>query len=338
MKAIKITKPGKTELIEVPKPEPGRGEVLLKVDHVGFCGSDLSTYLGKNPMVSYPRIPGHEVAATVVGKGSSVSDKIKSGDKVTVVPYTNCGTCSSCRKGRFNACEHNQTLGVQRDGAMSEYITVPYEKIIKVPDLSSTEAALVEPLTVGFHAIDRVGVTASDVVMVLGCGMIGAGAISGAALRGAKVVAVDIDDEKLATAGKIGANIVINSAVADLHEELQKKLNGISLDVVVESAGNPVTYRAGIEEVAFAGKMVCIGYAKDEVRFPTKLWVQKELDILGSRNASPKDFEDVINLLGSGKFPSEEVITRIVTPEEAPQAFREWADAPGKVFKIMVKF
>ncbi len=324
--------------LKAARPEPGTGEILLKVDLVGFCGSDLSTYLGRNPMVSYPRIPGHEVAATIVETGSGVPPEFKQGDKVTVVPYTNCGVCSSCRKGRFNACEHNQTMGVQRDGAMHEYITIPYENVLRVPDLTSEDAALVEPLTVGFHAVDRAGVTAGDTVMVLGCGMIGAGAVAGAAARGAKVIAVDVDDKKLSTAKKLGADIVINSASVNLHSELQKVLNGEAPDVVVEAAGNPVTYRSGIEEVAFAGKMVCIGYAKEEVSFPTKLWVQKELDILGSRNATPKDFADVIGLLASGKFPSKEVVTRIVSPEEVPQAFMSWADDPGKVFKIMVKF
>ncbi len=338
MKAIQIKEPGKVELIDVQKPVPGAGEVLLKVKYIGFCGSDLSTYLGKNPMVSYPRIPGHEVAATVVETGSGVPAGLKEGDLVTVVPYTNCGKCSSCRKGRFNACEFNETLGVQRDGAMQEYITVPYEKVLKVSGMALEEAALIEPLTVGFHAVDRAGVKEGDVVMVQGCGMIGAGAIAGSALRGAKVIAVDIDDAKLETARKLGAGIVINSATSNLHEVLKKELDGGSPDVVVEAAGNPVTYRAAVDEVAFAGKVVCIGYAKSEVTFATKLWVQKELDILGSRNARPEDFKAVTELLQSGRFPSEEVITRIVSPEEAPEAFKTWADAPGKVFKIMVEF
>ena len=338
MKAIKITEPGKVELTDVPMPEPGEGEVLLEVNYVGFCGSDLSTYLGKNPMVSYPRIPGHEVAATIVGKDSEVPDEFEIGDKVTVIPYTSCGKCSSCRKRRFNACRFNQTLGVQRDGAMSEFITIPYEKVIKTPDLSPVEAALIEPLTVGFHAVDRAEVTPDDTVMVLGCGMIGAGAISASSLRNANVIAVDVDDSKLQTALEIGASHVINSAKDDLHEALQQILNGDEPDVVIEAAGNPVTYRAGIEEVAFAGKMVCIGYAKDEVSFPTKLWVQKELDIRGSRNATPEDFDDVKGILEAGAFPVLKVITEVVTPEKAAEAFRKWADDPGKVFKIMVKF
>jgi 2-desacetyl-2-hydroxyethyl bacteriochlorophyllide A dehydrogenase len=338
MKAIKITEPGKVKLIDITKPEPENGEVLLKIKYVGFCGSDLSTYLGKNPMVTYPRIPGHEISAIIEKTGSNVPDNLKPGDKVTVVPYTNCGKCKACKNGRFNACENNQTFGVQRDGAMSEYITVPFEKVLPVPDLSETDAALVEPLTVGFHAIDRAAVTSRDIVMVMGCGMIGAGAIAGAGSRGAKVIAVDIDDSKLETAKKTGAVHTVNSLKTDLHTELQKLLKGDAPDVVIEAAGNPYTYRAAIEEIAFTGRMVCIGYAKQDISFPTKLWVQKELDIKGSRNATPEDFKEVIALLKTGDFPSEEVLTRIVTPEDADDAFREWAENPGAVFKIMVQF
>ena len=116
IKAVKITKPNEIQLFEVNKPTFASDEILLKIKYVGFCGSDLSTYLGKNPFVEYPRIPGHEIAATIVDKGEDVPITFNSGDKVTVVPYTNCGICSSCKAGRFNACQFNQTLGVQRDG------------------------------------------------------------------------------------------------------------------------------------------------------------------------------------------------------------------------------
>ena len=338
MKAIQIIQPGEVEVINVPKPVAAMGEVLLKVKYVGFCGSDLSTYLGKNLMVSYPRIPGHEVSAVVEEVGEGVPDTLKKGDKVTVVPYTNCGSCASCKRGRFNACENNETLGVQRDGAMCEYITAPYEKILKVPSLSDKECALIEPLTVGFHAIDRASVEAGDTVMVMGCGMIGAGAIAGAALRGAIVVAVDIDDDKLDTAKKIGATHTINTKKTDLHVALNSLLQGNAPDVVVEAAGNPITYKAAVEEVAFTGRIVCIGYAKSEISFLTKLWVQKELDILGSRNATPKDFDDVISLLKTGTFPADRVLSRVVSIKDSADAFKKWSDNPGAVFKILLEF
>lgn len=338
MKALQITTPESIQLVDRPMPVPGKGEVLLKVNYVGFCGSDLSTYLGKNPMVSYPRVPGHEIAATIVTVGQDVPAGFNQGQAVTVVPYTNCGQCSSCRKGRTNACQFNQTLGVQRDGAMQEYIAVPWQKLISDNQLSARELAMVEPLTVGFHAIDRGRVTDIDTVMVFGCGMIGAGAIIRAALRGAKVIAVDIDDNKLALARKIGATHCINSKTTNLHDALLEITNGHGPDVVVEAAGNPITYRSALEEVAFAGRVVCIGYAGSEVSFATKLWVQKEVDLMGSRNATPADFEAVVHYLKQGNFPLEEMITRVIQPEEAASQVIAWAANPGQVMKIMVQF
>ena len=187
MKAFRIVEAGKCEIVALPVPAPQPGDVLLKVCRVGFCGSDLNTYLGRNPMVTYPRIPGHEIAATIDSVTVGVPDNIKPGMPVTVVPYTNCGVCSACRRGRPHACRSNQTLGVQRDGALTEYITVPWQKLVLAPALSLAQLTVVEPLTVGFHAVSRGSVAAGDVVAVFGCGMIGMGAVAGAAMRGAKV-------------------------------------------------------------------------------------------------------------------------------------------------------
>jgi len=311
---------------------------LLQMQYVGFCGSDLSTYLGKNPMVNYPRIPGHEISGVIKELGAEVPEGIKVGDAVTVVPYTNCGDCPSCRRGRTYACQYNETLGVQREGAMQEYITVPWQKILSAPKLNELELAMVEPLTVGFHAIQRGRVEKSDVVMVLGCGMIGAGAIACAALRGARVIAVDIDDHKLDLAKALGAQYTINSLTSDLHKELEQLTGGDGPDVVVEAAGNPISYRSAVDEVAFTGRVVYIGYAGIEVSFATKLFVQKEIDIMGSRNATPEDFRDVIAYLELDKFPLDRMITDKVKPEDAAQAVKHWADDPGKVMKILLDF
>ena len=338
MKAVVISAPGKLSVREIETPRPAGGEVLLRVQYVGFCGSDLSTYLGKNPMVQYPRVPGHEISGVITELGEEVPDGFTVGDAVTVVPYTNCGTCPSCRRGRSYACRENQTLGVQRDGAMQEYISLPWQKILPAPKLNELELAMVEPLTVGFHAIQRGRVDESDVVMVLGCGMIGAGAIAGAALRGARVIAVDIDDHKLSLASALGAHHTINSLVLDLHQELERLTGGDGPDVVVEAAGIPLTYRTAVDEVAFTGRVICIGYAASEVSFATKLFVQKEIDIMGSRNATPEDFKAVISYLEQGKFPLDQMITRKVKPENASQAVMQWADNPGKVMKILVDF
>lgn len=338
MKAVQIEEPGKVKVAELEKQLPGKGEVLLRLRYVGLCGSDLSTYLGKNPLVDYPRIPGHEISARIEEAGEAVPPEFAAGDLVTVVPYTSCGTCPSCLRGRSHACQYNQTLGVQRDGAMQEYLCVPWQKVVKGPGLEARELAMVEPLTVGFHAIERGRVLASEIVMVLGCGMIGAGAIVAAVRKGATVVAVDLDEHKLHLASLLGAHHVVDSSKQDLAAELERITRQRGPDVVVEAAGNPQTYRTAMDQVAFTGRVVCIGYAGSEVSLATRQFVQKELDILGSRNAEPEDFTRVVDYLNQGTFPLESLLSRVVGPEDAGEALKAWAGNPGKIMKILVEF
>ena len=326
------------EIVNVPEQELKAGEVLLRLEYVGLCGSDLSTYLGKNPMVKMPVIPGHEVGAVIEKVGAEVPEGLKVGMVVTCNPYTNCGKCASCRNQRVNACQHNETLGVQRNGAMREYIALPWEKVIPAGLLSPRTCALIEPMSVGFHAVNRAQVTDIDVVVVIGCGMVGMGAIVRSALRGATVVAADIDDEKLALAKEMGASYTINTKTEDVHARLLEITSGFGPDVIIEAVGSTPTYQMAVNEVAFTGRVVCIGYAKTDVSFQTKFFVQKELDIRGSRNAQPQDFRAVIHYLERGTCPVDRLISAEVTPEEAPEAMRRWVENPGKVFRILVHF
>ena len=338
MKAIQISGERQMEIVNVPEQELKAGEVLLRLEYVGFCGSDLSTYLGKNPMVKMPVIPGHEVGAVIEKVGAEVPEGLKAGMVVTCNPYTNCGKCASCRNQRVNACQHNETLGVQRNGAMREYIALPWEKVIPAGLLSPRTCALIEPMSVGFHAVNRAQVTDIDVVVVIGCGMVGMGAIVRSALRGATVVAADIDDEKLALAKEMGASYTINTKTEDVHARLLEITSGFGPDVIIEAVGSTPTYQMAVNEVAFTGRVVCIGYAKTDVSFQTKFFVQKELDIRGSRNAQPQDFRAVIHYLERGTCPVDRLISAEVTPEEAPEAMRRWVENPGKVFRILVHF
>lgn len=338
MKAIQIPAPAQMQVVETAKPEIKAGEVLVRIHYVGFCGSDLNTFLGKNPMVKMPVIPGHEIGAVIETVGTEVPTTLQPGMVVTINPYTNCGKCASCRNRRFNACEHNETLGVQRNGAMSDYLAVPWEKIIPATGISPRDCALIEPMSVGFHAVSNAQVTDIDVVMVIGCGMVGMGAIIRAALRGATVVAVDLDDEKLSLAKEVGALYTINSLKENVHQRLLEITGGYGADVVIEAVGSPVTYTMAIDEVGFTGRVVFIGYAKSEIAFQTKLFVQKELTIRGSRNALPEDFRAVIQYLSRHAFPYKKFISRIATPETAADAMQEWAAAPQKVFRILVAF
>ena len=338
MKAIQISEPSVMKVIDMAEPQMGDDEVLLKMKYVGFCGSDLNTYRGGNPMVKMPVVPGHEVGAEIVKVGKNVPEGLKPGMTVTVNPYTNCGKCASCRNGRVNACEHNETLGVQRWGAMCEYLALPWTKVIPAGNLSARTCALIEPMSVGFHAVSRAQVTDIDVVMVIGCGMVGMGAVVRSALRGATVIAADIDDEKLALAKEMGATYTINTKTEDAHARLQEITGGFGPDVIIEAVGSVPTYQMAVNEVAFTGRVVCIGYAKSEVAFQTKYFVQKELDIRGSRNALPNDFRAVIHYLERGTCPVDRFISNEVKPEQAEQAMQQWAEAPGKVFRILVEF
>ena len=338
MKAIKILAERQIVIDSVPEQSLGAGEVRLRMQYVGFCGSDLSTFLGKNPMVKMPVVPGHEVGAVIEAVGSDVPEGLKPGMVVTCNPYTNCGKCAACRNGRVNACQHNETLGVQRWGAMRQTLVLPWEKVIPAGLLTPRTCALIEPMSVGFHAVSRAEVTDIDVVLVIGCGMVGMGAIVRSAQRGATVVAADIDDEKLSLARQMGASYTINTRTEDVHARLIGMTSGFGPDVVIEAVGSAQTYQMAVDEVAFTGRVICIGYAKTEVSFQTKYFVQKELDIRGSRNAQPSDFRAVIHYLERGTCPVDRLISQVVLPEQAPEAVTQWAEQPGKVFRILVDF
>lgn len=339
MKALFLTEVGKSEIREIQKPIPKPNEVLLKVEMVGFCGGDMNGFKGLFPLQEYPNILGHEVGAVVEDVGEEVPEIILPGNKVTLYPYLACGTCVACRKGRPNACKTNKTMGVRRPGAMTRYITAPWEDLFISEKLSSRELALAEPLTVGFHAVDRGRVSEEDRVAVLGCGIVGLGAVASAVNRNAQVIAIDLDDSKLEIARQIGVAHTINPGKEDLHSRLQEITTGDGPDVIIEAVGSPTTYRQAVEEVAFLGRVVCIGYAKATVEFNTSLFVQKEIEILGSRNCVGRtDFPAVIAYLEAGKFPVDEVISKVISIDEAPETLKSWAENPQGIIKIMIDF
>ena len=339
MKALFLTQVGKSEVFEIDKPIPKSGEVLLKVEMVGFCGGDLNGFKGLFPLQEYPNILGHEVGAVIEELGEDVPLHLRIGSKVTLYPYLACGTCVACRKGRPNACKTNKTMGVRRPGAMTRYVCAPWQDLFFSDQLSVRELALAEPLTVGFHAVSRGRVDSQDIVAVLGCGIVGLGAVAAAVNRHATVIAIDLDDTKLAIARKIGALNTINPSKEDLHQRLQEITNGDGPDVIIEAVGSPSTYRSAVEEVAFLGRVVCIGYAKAPVEFNTSLFVQKEIEILGSRNCVGKsDFPEVLSYLESKKFPVDDVISKVISIDEGPETLKSWAENPQGIIKIMIDF
>jgi threonine dehydrogenase-like Zn-dependent dehydrogenase len=334
MKAIVIRKPGEAIMQDIPEPQPQPGHILLRIRMIGLCGSDLNSYRGKNPLVRFPLIPGHEIAATILQPHESRPD-LKLGTNVTLSPYTNCAKCPSCLRGRPNACQFNETLGVQRDGALLERMWMPPAELYAA-NLGIKELCLVEPPTVGFHAATRGRVQPADVVAVFGCGGVGLGAIAASRFAGALTIAVDLDDRKLEIAKNAGAAHTVNAAREPLHDRLLQLTENRGPDVVIEAIGLPETFRAAVEEVAFTGRVVYIGYAKEPVAYETRLFVQKELDILGSRNALPEDFAGVINMLETRKFPVEQAVGIVVPMAQAPGILQSWSESPQRFTKIMV--
>ncbi len=335
MRALVLVKPGQTEVREIQPPAPKPGEVLLRVGMVGFCGGDLNGYRGTFALQEYPNVLGHEIGAAIEAVTPGVPETFQPGQRVTVNPYLNCGQCVSCRHGRPNACIDNRTLGVRRPGAMTPLVTVPWQVLHGSAHLSLRALALVEPLTVGFHAVQRGRVAAGDTVAVIGCGIVGMGALHASARRGARVIAVDIDDRKLDLARQAGAAHGINTTKTDLHTALGELTGGIGPDVVIEAVGNSATFRAAVDEVAFTGRVVYIGYAKKPVEYDSRMFVQKELDVLGSRNCLG-DVPEVITALEAGGFPMDGVVSKVVTLDDAGAALAAWSDNPGGFTKILV--
>ena len=336
MKAFSIKKTGLIIPTEVEEPKIGTSDVLVEIHYIGLCGSDLNSYRGLMPLVTLPRVPGHEISGIVLEKGAEVPDTISTGDKVTLSPYTNCGICPACRSGRINTCEFNETLGVQRDGALTKRIAVPFEKVFVSRTLSLTELVLIEPLSVGYHGTNRGHVCETDTVLLLGCGTIGMGALLAAVRKGATVIALDIDDTKLAQAKKFGASLVINSLKEEPLSVIRDITSNLGASAVIEAAGTQQTYKLALDAASFAGRIVFIGYPKSDVTLNAPLLVKKEVTIYGSRNAL-RVFPSVISLLERKEKPFTDLITKIFPFDETPNAFDFWDKNTRMVSKVLIQ-
>ncbi|MFB2564935.1 zinc-binding alcohol dehydrogenase family protein [Rhizobium sp. IMFF44] len=336
MKALLIESEGVSRFTDVTRPQLGEGDVRISVRHVGICGSDLNTFRGLNPLVELPRIPGHEIGGEILETGSGVSSAYQPGGRVIVLPYTSCGTCSSCRKGRVNACRYNRTLGVQQDGGLAEEIVLPAEKVILNDTLDPRFLALVEPLSVGFHAVARGSVSSSDRIVVLGCGMIGMGVVIGAVARGAEVIAVDLSSEKTALAKQFGARHTIDAGTEDVAARIVELTDDQGVDVAFEAVGLPETFRQAIDLAGFCGRVVYVGYAKAPVTYQTQMFNLKELDIMGSRNATRSDFDAVIAYLETIGDRAASLISKVIPFAEAEGALPFW-DKNRDVLKVIVE-
>lgn len=337
MKAVFINEPFKLETKEVPMPEVKTGEALLKIKYVGICGADLASFTGNQPFTTYPRIPGHEFSAEIIEIPENTLG-LEKGMLVTANPYFNCGHCYSCKRGYVNCCTDNQTMGVQRDGAFCEYISMPIERIYNGLGLSAKELALIEPFTISRHAVSRTEIKPTDKVLVIGAGPIGLFALICAKLTGAKVYVADILDRRLKIAEEFGAEGVINSSTKNIKEEADKITDGNGFDVVIEACGLSQTFLDSIENVCFAGKIILIGNGKKDTTFNHSIILKKELNIFGSRNSYKKDFLDLINVVKKGEIDLMKMVSDVYNVEKADEAFKALAQNDGSLCKILVEF
>lgn len=336
MKAIVIDKPYEVEIRDVPMPTVGEGEALLRVLYVGICGADVASYTGNQPFTTYPRIPGHEFSAEIIEIPEN--DKgLKKGDVVTCNPYFNCGKCYSCERGHVNCCTDNRTMGVQRDGAFCEYISMPVERIYPGMGLTAQELALIEPFSISRHAISRAVIHQTDSVLIVGAGPIGLFALLAAKQFAGKIAVADVLNNRLDLAMSYGADGVVNTATEDIAKFTEEFTDGRGFDVCIEACGRPETFLMCIDEAAYAANIILIGNGKRETTFLHSIILKKELNIFGSRNAMKQDFLDNIELAASGKVDVMKMVSGVYEMDKAAEAFVALAHNKGDLAKLLIR-
>jgi len=338
MKAVQVPKAHEMQIIEQETPEIQQGdEVLVKVKRVGICGSDMHIYHGTNPLATYPRVVGHEVAGEVVEVGNSVKH-LKIGDHVVVEPINYCGECYACRKGRPNVCEKLSVFGVHEDGGMREFIVLPERQLHAVDkELDWDEAVLAEPYTIGAQAVWRGNVEKGDTVLIQGCGPIGICILKLAKVAGAAVYMTDLNEERLAFAKESGADEVINAGRESVKERILELTSNEGANVVIDAVCLPSTVELSIDVVSPAGSVVILGFDERPSAIPQLPITKKEITIVGSR-LQTNQFGKVVSLLDSGELKSGGLITHKFSLDEVKDAFTFVENNPDKVRKALIVF
>ena len=305
----------------------------------GICGSDLASYRGKSAYVSYPRTIGHEFAAQVM-EADPNEYGIKPGMIVTGNPYFNCGTCYSCRRGILNCCVHNETMGVQREGAFSDYFTMPVSRLYDGQGIDPQELALIEPFCISYHGVSRASVRPGDKVLVLGAGAIGI--LAGVAARsfGAEVYISDIAKSKVEAAVcdfQLNGGFV-NDSPERLVDFVQEITGGDGFDVTIEAVGAPSTFLNCVQAVASRGRVVVIGVAKSSVDFDFLDLQRKELEMYGSRAATTADFYSTMKLVKDGFVDLKKLISRTYSADRAEEAFQDLDQNYETIIKAEFEF
>ena len=335
MLSVVCRQPGELALEERPLPERKPDEVLIGIRRIGICGTDYHIFEGLHPFLQYPRVMGHELSAEVLEapKGSAFAE----GDPVIVIPYLVCGTCVACRRGKTNCCTTLKCLGVHCDGGMTERYALPEQNLYPATGLSLDQAAMVEFLAIGAHAVRRSRLSKGDRALVVGTGPIGIGAALFAGIAGAEVTLMDRHPAILELAGSItgfGSRIIADDSAG---ERIASATNGENFDVVFDATGSARAMEKSFDFAASGGTYVLVGVVKDRIAFSDPEFHRKELTLHASRNATREDFDTVVAAMRAGRIPTDKLNTHVCALDELPQAMPGWAHDRVGVVKAMVR-
>ncbi len=335
MKSIVCDTPGSLRMEQRPVPVPAEGEVLLRIRRVGICGTDMHIFRGTQPFLSYPRVMGHELSGHI--HGAPAGSRLAVGDQVYVMPYLSCGTCVACRQGKTNCCTRIEVLGVHRDGGMTEYLALPERFVFKTECISLDDAAMIEFLAIGAHAVKRGAVDAAKRVLVVGAGPIGMAVMLFASLKGADVTVLDGRADRLQFC-RDALGIVRTVQLGDGDKELLSDATGGEFfDVVFDATGNIAAMERGLDFVAHGGSYVLVSIVRDRLSFSDPEFHKRETTLLGSRNATVDDFEDVVAAMKAGKVPTALLNTHRTTLDEFTSVLDRWMQPEAGVIKAIVE-
>jgi len=336
MKTLVCTKPGEFKYATAEQPQLQTGRAIIKINRIGICGTDLHAFEGIQPYFEYPRILGHELSGELIAVNDAPGFEI--GEAVTFIPYFNCGTCIACRNGKQNACENIKVCGVHQDGGMAEYISVPSYSLVHGEGLSFDALALIEPLAIGAHGIRRAGVMKDEFVLVIGAGPIGLGTMEFARIAGAKVIALDVNNDRLKFCSeKLKVPHAINAIDVDVIAQLKSITNGDMPTVVIDATGNLKAINTAFQYMAHGARYVLIGLQKGEICFSHPEFHKKEATLMSSRNATREDFEHVIAAMKRKEIDPITYITHRVLFDQVKDEFEGWLNPANGVIKAMVE-
>ena len=334
MKVIVCNTPGSLTYEEREKPTVEKGFSLIRVRRIGVCGTDLHAFDGTQPYFTYPRILGHEIAAEFI---DGAADGFTSGDLVTVIPYISCGICIACKKGKTNCCSSLNVLGVHSDGAMAEYFLVPSSLLVKSQGLPIDELALIEPLSIGCHAVGRAEINPGDDVLVVGAGPIGIGIIQYARLAGARVIVMDSNAHRLDFVKEVlGIPDSINVATQNASEVLSTMTNASMASIVFDATGNLTAINNSFRYMAHAGKYVLVGLQLEAISFSHPEFHKREATLMSSRNATRVDFEKVIHSITNGSIIPNAMITHKLAFDSVVSDFSSLTQSGQHVIKALI--